>query len=96
MGGGNPETNIRLRTAIADTKTVSLPKKNIDRARAMPAYWRRSKRRAKRRQRIFRWAMVQSWIQMSSQTRWFYIRARRRSADVLSRPEGFSGVQKSA
>lgn len=32
MGGGDPETNIRLRTAIADAKAVSLPKENIDRA----------------------------------------------------------------
>ena len=32
MGGGDPETNIRLRTAIADAKAVSLPKDNIDRA----------------------------------------------------------------
>lgn len=32
MGGGDPETNIRLRTAIADAKAVSMPKDNIDRA----------------------------------------------------------------
>jgi YebC/PmpR family DNA-binding regulatory protein len=32
MGGGDPDTNIRLRTAIADAKAVSLPKDNIDRA----------------------------------------------------------------
>jgi len=32
MGGGDPETNIRLRTAIADAKAVSLPKDNIARA----------------------------------------------------------------
>ncbi len=32
MGGGDPETNARLRTAIADAKAVSLPKDNIARA----------------------------------------------------------------
>lgn len=32
IGGGDPDTNIRLRTAIADAKAVSLPKDNIDRA----------------------------------------------------------------
>lgn len=32
MGGGDPETNIRLRTAIADAKAVSMPKDNIARA----------------------------------------------------------------
>jgi YebC/PmpR family DNA-binding regulatory protein len=32
MGGGDPETNIRLRTAIADAKAVSMPKDNISRA----------------------------------------------------------------
>jgi len=32
IGGGDPETNIRLRTAIADAKAVSMPKDNIDRA----------------------------------------------------------------
>lgn len=32
MGGGDPDTNIRLRTAIADAKTVSMPKDNIERA----------------------------------------------------------------
>lgn len=32
IGGGDPETNIRLRTAIADAKAVSLPKDNIARA----------------------------------------------------------------
>lgn len=32
MGGGDPETNIRLRTAIADAKAVSMPKDNIERA----------------------------------------------------------------
>lgn len=32
MGGGDPEANIRLRTAIADAKAVSLPKDNIERA----------------------------------------------------------------
>ncbi len=32
MGGGDPETNIRLRTAIADAKAVSMPKDNITRA----------------------------------------------------------------
>ncbi len=32
MGGGDPEMNIRLRTAIADAKAVSMPKDNIARA----------------------------------------------------------------
>ena len=32
MGGGDIETNIRLRTAIADAKAVSMPKDNIARA----------------------------------------------------------------
>ncbi|MBC8871155.1 MAG: YebC/PmpR family DNA-binding transcriptional regulator [Planctomycetes bacterium] len=32
MGGGDPEANARLRTAIADAKAVSLPKDNIARA----------------------------------------------------------------
>ncbi|MEQ8791080.1 MAG: YebC/PmpR family DNA-binding transcriptional regulator [Pirellulaceae bacterium] len=32
MGGGDPDANIRLRTAIADAKAVSLPKDNIERA----------------------------------------------------------------
>ncbi len=32
MGGGDPETNIRLRTAIVDAKAVSMPKDNITRA----------------------------------------------------------------
>jgi YebC/PmpR family DNA-binding regulatory protein len=32
MGGGDPELNIRLRTAIADAKAVSMPKDNIERA----------------------------------------------------------------
>ena len=32
MGGGDTETNIRLRTAIADAKAVSMPKDNITRA----------------------------------------------------------------
>lgn len=32
VGGGDPETNIRLRTAIADAKAVSMPKDNIERA----------------------------------------------------------------
>ena len=32
MGGGDPDSNIRLRTAIADAKAVSMPKDNIDRA----------------------------------------------------------------
>lgn len=32
MGGGDPEANVRLRTAIADAKAVSLPKDNIARA----------------------------------------------------------------
>lgn len=32
MGGGDPDANIRLRTAIADAKAVSMPKDNITRA----------------------------------------------------------------
>jgi len=32
MGGGDLDTNIRLRTAIADAKAVSMPKDNIERA----------------------------------------------------------------
>ena len=32
MGGGDPDTNIRLRQAVADAKAVSLPKDNIERA----------------------------------------------------------------
>jgi len=32
LGGGDPSSNIRLRTAILDAKAVSLPKDNIDRA----------------------------------------------------------------
>ena len=32
MGGGDPDANIRLRTAIADAKAVSMPKDNIERA----------------------------------------------------------------
>jgi YebC/PmpR family DNA-binding regulatory protein len=32
MGGGDPETNLRLRYAIADAKAVSMPKDNIERA----------------------------------------------------------------
>ena len=32
MGGSDPETNARLRTAIADAKAVSMPKDNIERA----------------------------------------------------------------
>lgn len=32
LGGGDPDANIRLRTAIADAKAVSMPKDNIDRA----------------------------------------------------------------
>ena len=32
LGGGDPSSNVRLRTAILDTKAVSLPKDNIDRA----------------------------------------------------------------
>lgn len=32
MGGGDVDTNIRLRTAIADAKAVSMPKDNIERA----------------------------------------------------------------
>lgn len=32
LGGGDPDANIRLRTAIEDAKAVSLPKDNIERA----------------------------------------------------------------
>jgi YebC/PmpR family DNA-binding regulatory protein len=32
MGGGDPESNLRLRYAIADAKAVSMPKDNIERA----------------------------------------------------------------
>lgn len=32
MGGGDPDANIRLRTAIADAKAVSMPNINIERA----------------------------------------------------------------
>jgi YebC/PmpR family DNA-binding regulatory protein len=32
MGGGDPEANVRLRTAIADAKAASVPKDNIERA----------------------------------------------------------------
>lgn len=32
VGGGDPDANIRLRTAIADAKAVSMPKDNIERA----------------------------------------------------------------
>jgi YebC/PmpR family DNA-binding regulatory protein len=32
LGGGDPDSNIRLRTAIADAKAVSMPKENIERA----------------------------------------------------------------
>jgi YebC/PmpR family DNA-binding regulatory protein len=32
LGGGDPDANIRLRTAIADAKAVSMPKENIERA----------------------------------------------------------------
>ena len=32
MGGGDPDANIRLRTAIADAKALSMPKDNIERA----------------------------------------------------------------
>ncbi len=32
MGGGDPDSNVRLRTAIDDAKAVSLPKDNIARA----------------------------------------------------------------
>jgi YebC/PmpR family DNA-binding regulatory protein len=32
MGGGDPDANIRLRTAISDAKAVSMPKDNIERA----------------------------------------------------------------
>jgi YebC/PmpR family DNA-binding regulatory protein len=32
MGGGDPDTNIRLRTVIAEAKSQSLPKDNIERA----------------------------------------------------------------
>ena len=32
QGGGDPDSNVRLRTVIADAKAVSLPKDNIERA----------------------------------------------------------------
>jgi YebC/PmpR family DNA-binding regulatory protein len=32
MGGGDPDANIRLRAAIVDAKSLSLPKENIERA----------------------------------------------------------------
>ncbi|MCG8449866.1 MAG: YebC/PmpR family DNA-binding transcriptional regulator [Pirellulales bacterium] len=32
MGGGDPDTNLRLRYAITDAKAVSMPKDNIERA----------------------------------------------------------------
>ena len=32
MGGGDPDTNLRLRYAIADAKAVSMPKDNIERS----------------------------------------------------------------
>jgi YebC/PmpR family DNA-binding regulatory protein len=32
MGGGDPDSNIRLRTAIIDARAVSMPKENIERA----------------------------------------------------------------
>ena len=32
LGGGDPSSNVRLRTAILDAKAVSLPKDNIERA----------------------------------------------------------------
>lgn len=32
MGGGDPDQNIRLRTAIIEAKSLSLPKENIERA----------------------------------------------------------------
>ncbi len=32
MGGGDPDTNVRLRTAIADARAASMPKDNIERA----------------------------------------------------------------
>jgi YebC/PmpR family DNA-binding regulatory protein len=32
LGGGDPDTNIRLRQAIGDAKAVSMPKDNIERA----------------------------------------------------------------
>ncbi len=32
MGGGDPDANIRLRTAISEAKSLSLPKDNIERA----------------------------------------------------------------
>ena len=32
MGGGDPDANVRLRTAILDAKAVSMPKDNIERA----------------------------------------------------------------
>src|SRR5688572_32167619 len=32
LGGGDPDANVRLRTAIIDAKAVSMPKDNIERA----------------------------------------------------------------
>ena len=32
LGGGDPDTNARLRTAVVDAKAVSMPKENIERA----------------------------------------------------------------
>ncbi|MGE0757631.1 MAG: YebC/PmpR family DNA-binding transcriptional regulator, partial [Pirellulaceae bacterium] len=32
LGGGDPDANVRLRTAITDAKAVSMPKDNIERA----------------------------------------------------------------
>jgi YebC/PmpR family DNA-binding regulatory protein len=32
LGGGDPDSNARLRTAVADAKAVSMPKDNIERA----------------------------------------------------------------
>ncbi len=32
MGGGDPDANVRLRTAIADARAASMPKDNIERA----------------------------------------------------------------
>lgn len=32
MGGGDPDKNVRLRTAVQDAKSLSLPKDNIERA----------------------------------------------------------------
>jgi YebC/PmpR family DNA-binding regulatory protein len=32
LGGGDPNANVRLRTAILDAKAVSLPRDNIERA----------------------------------------------------------------